>query len=79
MIYEERRADSSNQYVAKQSDGLDDVQEYRSENEAKNDFEVAEEGIVTIIIDQSEVEYKAPQSKIKSDLHPMKNNWIEKR
>ena len=76
---EERTVDSSSQYVANQSDGVDDLQEHRSENEAKNDLEVAEEGIVTITIEQSEVEYKTPQSKIKSDLHPMKNNWIEKR
>ena len=72
-----RSADSCNQNVTNQFDDPDRISQHRSENEANDELEDNEEGIITITIDQSKVEYKVEKPKIKNQSHPMKNNWVE--
>ena len=73
----ERSADSCHQNETNQFDNLDRISQHRSENGANDELEDVEEGIVTIEINPSKVEYKAEKSKIKNQLHTMKNNWVE--
>ena len=73
----ERSADSCNQNETNQFDDPDRISQHRSENGANDELEDIDEGIVTIRMNQSKVEYRVGKSKIKNQIHPMKNNWVE--